>query len=235
MSLRETFLAVARTARISIPTVAEAAVGAATLEKSDVRLEWWSKQLLTDAEVLLEVRGRENVPDGEALVVMSNHRSYYDIPTMFCSVPGRLRMVAKKELFYVPIFGSAMLAAGFIRIDREKRQSAVESLRESSELLRSGVRVWIAPEGTRSKDGSLGEFKSGGFHLAIDNGVRILPVAVVGTEKVMPPTGFMVHRGQRVLVRILPPIDTAPYGKARRKELTAAVHAAIAAALAEPV
>lgn len=235
MGIGETLKAIGVTARISIPTVAEAVVGRASLEKSDERLEWWSKKLLDDAEVDLEVRGRENVPADEPLVVMSNHRSYYDIPTMFRSVPGRLRMVAKKELFYVPVFGTAMLAAGFIKIDRGKRESAVESLRESGEMLKQGTRVWIAPEGTRSRDGSLGPFKSGGFHLAIDSGVRILPVAVVGTEKIMPSTGFTVHKGARVVVRILPPIDTAPYGKARRKELTEVVHQAIARALAEDI
>lgn len=227
MSLLRTLNAVRYTARICVPTIAEAAVGAGSFERSDERLAWWSKRLLDDAKVELEVEGREHVPEGEPLVVMSNHRSYYDIPAMFCAVPGRLRMVAKKELFYVPLFGRAMLASGFIRVDRGKRESAVESLKASAELLKHGTRVWIAPEGTRSRDGSLGPFKSGGFHLALDNQVRILPVAVVGTERVMPPTGFGVYEGAKVRVTVMPPIDTMSFGRDRRKDLAQAVRESI--------
>lgn len=231
MSLLSTLNAIAATARISLPTVAEAALGRVSLERSDERLAWWARTLLDDAEVELEVRGRENVPADEPLVVMSNHRSYYDIPTVFCAVPGRIRMVAKKELFYVPVFGSAMLASGFVRIDREKRESAVESLKQSGALLKSGTRVWIAPEGTRSKDNTLGPFKSGGFHLAIDNRVRILPVALVGTERIMPATGLSVQKGARVVATVMPPVDTMAFGRERRKELTEAVREAISRGL----
>ena len=233
MSFRPTLMAVARTGAISLPTVADALMGRITPERSDERLAWWAKTLLDDAGVELEVRGQENVPAGEPLVLMSNHRSYYDIPSVFVAVPGRIRMVAKKELFYVPVFGSAMLAAGFIRIDREKRESAMESLSKSGELLRHGTRVWIAPEGTRSVTGELGVFKSGGFHLALDAGVRILPIAIEGTEKVLPADKLTVQRGQHVTVTILPPVDAPSYGQARRKELTQEVRARIATSLGQ--
>ncbi len=231
MGFGVTLLSIARTGAISLPTVADALVGRVSADRSDARLAWWSRKLLEDAKVDLEVIGRENVPDDEALVLMSNHRSYYDIPSVFSAVPGRIRMVAKKELFYVPVFGSAMLAAGFIRIDRDKRASAMDSLKESGALLRQGTRVWIAPEGTRSTNGELGPFKSGGFHLALDAGVRILPIALEGTEKVLPADSLRVRRGQRVKVTILPPVDAPAYGQARRKELTAEVRARISAAL----
>jgi 1-acyl-sn-glycerol-3-phosphate acyltransferase len=231
MSLIDTLLAASHTLRISVGTLTDSALGRASLSKADERLAWWSRRLLDDAEVDLEVRGTEHIPLDEPLVVMSNHRSYYDIPTMFCTVPGRLRMVAKKELFMVPVFGAAMLTAGFVRVDRGKRESAVESLKSSGEMLKQGTRVWIAPEGTRSRDGSLGAFKSGGFHLALDNRVRILPVAISGTEKVMPSSGFTVHKGARVVSTVLPPIDTMSFGRERRKELTAAVRTAIETSL----
>jgi len=233
MSVLETLLAIARTGAISVPTVASSAVGSLSLEKCDERLAWWSRTLLDDAKATLEVSGRENVPEGEPLVIMSNHRSYYDIPTVFCAVPGRIRMVAKKELFLVPVFGRAMLAAGFIRIDREKRESAMQSLHKSEELLKQGMRVWIAPEGTRSVTGELGPFKSGGFHLALDAGVRILPIALTGTEKILPADELTVHRGAHVKAQILPPIDAPSYGQARRKELTEAVRLSIARALGQ--
>jgi 1-acyl-sn-glycerol-3-phosphate acyltransferase len=234
MSIRETALAVGRTAQISVATVADALVGRLTAERCDLRLDGWAHELLRIAQATLEVRGADHVPGGEALVVMSNHRSYYDIPAIFCAIPGRMRMVAKKELFRVPIFGRAMTEAGFVRIDRQARERAIESLARSRQLLAEGVRVWIAPEGTRSLDGRLGPFKSGGFHLALDAKVRILPVAIEGTERIVDPRTVVVRPGARVRVTILPPIDAPSYGHARRKELTAHVRGCIAEALGEP-
>lgn len=234
MSFVDTLRAVGLTARICVPTVVDGLSNRISLDACDARLDWWAKELLRQAHVDLHVRGIDHIRAGEPLVVMSNHRSYYDIPSVFCAIPGRMRMVAKKELFRVPLFGSAMLAAGFVKIDRDKREKALASLRESKRLLESGTRVWIAPEGTRSKDGRLGEFKSGGFHLALDAGVRILPVALTGTEQVLGPESLVVTRGASVHVNILPPIDAPSYGKKGRKELLIDVRRAIATALGEP-
>lgn len=219
MGIAETFMSVARTAAICAPTVVEAALGRGSLDKADARLAWWAKKLIEDAQVDLEVVGREKIPDGEPFVIMANHRSYYDIPVVFCTVPGRVRMVAKKELFRVPLFGSAMLAAGFVRIDRQNRRKAFESLKESQSLLSSGTRVYIAPEGTRSKTGELGPFKSGGFHMAFEAGVRILPIAIQGTERAMPASGLVVHRGARVKSTVLDPVDPQAFGLKRKGEL----------------
>jgi 1-acyl-sn-glycerol-3-phosphate acyltransferase len=233
MSVLDSLRAVGITGRICVPTVIDALTGRTSLEECDARLAWWSRELLRQAKVELTVTGVENVPPGEALVVMSNHRSYYDIPTVFCAVPGRLRMVAKKELFRVPLFGTAMTAAGFVKIDRDARHKAIASLRASERLLSEGTRVWIAPEGTRSKTGQLGEFKSGGFHMALEAGVKILPLAITGTETVMPADGVAVHRGGKVNVQILPLIDAPAYGPKGRKALAKDVRAAIARALGQ--
>lgn len=234
MSIVDSLRAVAVTAKICVPTVVESFQDTVSLEECDERLKWWSRELLRTAGVELHVRGLENVPEGEALVVMSNHRSYYDIPTVFCAVPGnRLRMVAKKELFRVPIFGRAMLASGFVKIDRDKRERAIESLRASERLLSQGTRVWIAPEGTRSRTGELGPFKAGGFHMAVEAGVKILPLALEGTENVMGAESLTITKGAKVKVQILPPIDAPKYGRGKRKELMADVRAAIAGALGQ--
>lgn len=235
MSLLQTAMGIVDTGRISVPTVLDAAFNRLTTEVADQRLDWWSQKLLRDAGVDLTVTGSAHAGDGsEPFVVMSNHQSLYDIPVLFQSVPGRLRMVAKAELFKVPVWGRAMLAAGFIRIDRGDREQAAEELRTTGgSLLASGVRVWIAPEGTRSKTGEVGEFKSGGFRMALALGARILPVAIEGTRRVLPAKGFAVQRGQRVSVTILPPIDPAAYGIDRRKELIAGVRRAIVEALGQ--
>jgi 1-acyl-sn-glycerol-3-phosphate acyltransferase len=157
MGLLLTTKGILDTGRISVGTLVDGALGRLDLERSDARLRWWSEKLLRDAEVELVVRGRENDPIGEPLVVVSNHQSLYDIPTLFCAVSGRLRMVAKSELFMVPIWGRAMLASGFVRIDRSDKDKAIASLREvGGALLKTGTRVWVAPEGTRSKTGRAG-------------------------------------------------------------------------------
>jgi 1-acyl-sn-glycerol-3-phosphate acyltransferase len=236
MGVAQTLRGIFDTGVISVPTVVESSLGLVTIERCDRRLDWWASKLLRDAEVELTVTGREHAGEGERasepLIVMSNHQSLYDIPTLFCSVPGRLRMVAKAELFRVPVWGRAMLAAGFVRIDRSDRDKAVASLRETGgSLLASGTRVWIAPEGTRSRTGEVGEFKSGGFRMALETSTRILPVAIDGTGQVLPAKGFVVQKGKRVRVTILPPVDPAAYGVERRKELMDDVRRRIVEAL----
>lgn len=229
MSILSTFNGILTTARICVPTVIDAARGPLPVDVADRRLDWWSKKLVTDAEIDLVVRRRDNGGDGsEPLVVMSNHQSHFDIPVLFQSVPGRVRMVAKTELFKVPFFGGAMAAAGFPRIDRADRSQAVSTLRDhGGSLLSSGTRVWIAPEGTRSKTGEMGPFKSGGFRMAIEQGVRILPVAVDGTRDVLPVDAVAIRKGKRVVVTIGEPIDPAEFGMNRRKELMDEVRRAI--------
>lgn len=235
MTVLDTLRAFRTTARITVPTVLDSLKGNVEGGAIDERLSWWAEAVLREAGATLHVRGRELIPEGEALVVMSNHRSYFDIPAVYSTVPGPLRMVAKKELFQVPLFGRAMRSTGFIEVDRGKKTKAIESLRRGNELLAGGTRVWIAPEGTRTKTGALGPFKAGGFHLALDAKVRILPMALLGTEDVMPPSGFMVHHGATIQVTVLPPIDAPAYGHERRKELMADVRRAIAGALGQTV
>jgi 1-acyl-sn-glycerol-3-phosphate acyltransferase len=233
MSLIQTVVGLIDTARISFPTVADSMRGPVPPSVTEKRLDWWSGKVLRDAEVELSVRGLEHAGDGsEAMIVMSNHQSLYDIPVLFQSGLGSLRMVAKAELFRMPVWGRAMIAAGFIRIDRTDHEQAVESLRTTGgALLAAGTRVWIAPEGTRSKTRALGPFKSGGFRMALDFGVRILPVAIDGTHDVIHSSNWTVHRGKKVTVTVLPPIDPRPFGVEGRKELMREVRCAIAGGL----
>ncbi len=220
MSLVQTVMGIVDTGRISVPTVLESARRPLDPEVAERRLDWWSGKLLRDARLSVEVSGREHAGDGrEPFVVMSNHQSLYDIPVLFQCGLGRIRMVTKEELFRVPVWGRAMQAAGFIRIDRRDRDQAVGALRErGGSLLAGGTRVWIAPEGTRSRTGRLGPFKSGGFRMALDLGVRILPVGIEGTRDVLPAQGFVVRTGKSVKVTVLPPVDPAAYGVDWRRD-----------------
>jgi len=231
VGVRHTIQGIVTTARISLPTVVESAFGRLTTETCDTRLDWWARKILDDAGVDLVVRGREHAEGDEPFIVMSNHQSLYDVPCLFRALPGRLRMVAKAELFKVPVWGQAMAAAGFIRIDRSDRDQAVQSLRAGASQLQQGTRIWIAPEGTRSPTGALGTFKSGGFRMALETGTRILPIAIDGTRHVLPAKGAVVNTGKRVVLTILPPVDPRPYGVEGRKALMRDVRDAIATAL----
>ncbi|HEU4538800.1 MAG TPA: lysophospholipid acyltransferase family protein [Polyangiaceae bacterium] len=225
--------AVVETLRISAPTVLEATFArGAPDEVYDARLDSWSKRLLEHARVRVRPEGLERLGRGEVFVVMSNHQSVYDIPVLFQALPLRLRMVAKQELFRVPVWGRAMHYAGFVSIDRGDRERAKESLRVAKQKMQhDGISIWIAPEGTHSRTGELGPFKSGGFHLALDAGLRILPVSIVGTFAILRADSAEVTKGADVRVIVHDPIDPRRYGPERRADLTADVRAAIASAL----
>ena len=216
------------TLRICVPTVIESALGSLTTETCDARLDGWSRAIVRFARVTIETEGLENAPLDEAFVVMSNHQSHYDIPVLFQALrPRRLRMVAKKELFRLPIWTGAMRAAGFVEVDRSNRIAAMRSLDRAREALAAGTSIWIAPEGTRSPTGQLGAFKKGGFHMAAA-AARILPVSVDGTRRILPAKGRRVENGHTVRVRVHPPID--PRGR-ELAEITSEVRASILAGL----
>lgn len=219
---------VAATAQACLPIALAAAVKRPeTAEDIDRRIAVWSRRVLQIAGIELRVSRRETVRSETSFVVMSNHQSHYDIPVLFQALQRRMRMVAKRELFQIPVFGEAMRAAGCVEIDRRERGHAIAALRGATRALSSGTDIWIAPEGTRSADGKLGPFKKGGFHLAIDAGVAVLPVGISGTLAVLPPHEWRVKRGVGVRVVVgqpLAPRATGPEGVA---ELMAAVRSAI--------
>jgi 1-acyl-sn-glycerol-3-phosphate acyltransferase len=220
---------VARTLAISVPTVIEAVRGRVTIERCDARLRTWATSLLDHAEVTRTVHNLERVPADETFILMSNHKSLYDVPLLIESFPRTLRMVTKSELFRVPIWGPAMREAGFIEIDRKNSARAKEGLEVAKARLAEGINVCIAPEGTRSRSGNLGPFKSGGFRLALATGVRILPVGIRGTEKILRADGVLVSRGASVELEFGTPVDPGTFGVERRGELIQVVRGAISA------
>jgi 1-acyl-sn-glycerol-3-phosphate acyltransferase len=153
---------------------------------------------------------------------------------MFQALGIPVRMVAKRELFGIPVMGPAMRYSGFVEVDRARHTRAMRSLNAARERMQSdGTSVWIAPEGTRSLDGKLGRFKRGGFHMAIDAGLRILPVTIDGSMRVHRSGDKEVHKGQSVRVVIHAPIDAPSFGRQRSDELMKAVRASIVSGLPE--
>jgi 1-acyl-sn-glycerol-3-phosphate acyltransferase len=212
-----------RTLEISLHCLGLAAIGRLTVEKVDQILAGWGRDIVERAQIDLQVRGLEHVPTGRAYVVMSNHQSHMDIPLLYVAWPRTLRMVAKAELFRVPVWGRAMRTAGFVSVDRSgDRQNALDAMRACGDAIARGISIWIAPEGTRSPDGKLGKFKKGGFRLAIDAGVPIVPVCIDGSREVLGKHSKAIELGRRVTITFGPPI---PVEGRKPDQLMAAVEA----------
>ncbi|MBX3189347.1 MAG: 1-acyl-sn-glycerol-3-phosphate acyltransferase [Labilithrix sp.] len=237
LSLRNAYEALA----VSAPTVVDAARGRLRAEDCDERLERFAAHVVQNADIRVDVRGRDHL-DGSlhgdrrrAFVVMSNHQSHYDVPVLYHVLGGNMRMVAKKELFGLPLFGRAIRDAGMIEVDRGNRERAIASLQIAKEKLAAGTNIWIAPEGTRSPTGELLSFKKGGFVLALDMEAPVLPITIQGTRAVLPAKGMRSRRGVEVEVTIHPVIETAEIAKlekkAARDTLMTEVRRAIASAL----
>jgi 1-acyl-sn-glycerol-3-phosphate acyltransferase len=226
--------AIWQTLRISVPTIWQGLWGTLTPEVVDERLDRWSGSIVRRASIELGVSGLEHATPGASFVIMSNHQSLYDVPVIYQSLHRRIRMVAKKELFRVPIWGRAMRSAGFICLDRQSRERSRQTLLASSDILHAGTSIWIAPEGTRSKTGELGAFRKGGFHLALQSGCSILPVSINGTRMVLPAKGAHITDGCHVEVTIHAPVDPRPYGEERLDELIEVVRGAVARGLPAP-
>lgn len=211
------------TFRTCAPTVLEAMFRRVPREECTRRLREWGERVVRHTGIDVHVHGLEHVNPDVPYVVMSNHQSHYDIFVLFNAFPGVFRMVSKVELSRVPILGGAMQEAEFIFLDRGDHAHARSALRLAAERVRTGLGVWIAPEGTQSKDGTLLPFKKGGFILAMETGVPILPVTIEGTRHVLPAKTMHVRSGQRVDVTFHPPIDTRDYSHERRDDLIARV------------
>ena len=196
---------------------------------ADRILRWWSGYLLKAVGVGYEVSNPHNVilEPGIPYIVMSNHRSHYDIPLIFVSIQGSIRMLTKKELFKVPIWGRGLKAAEFVSIDRKDHAQAMKDLETAKAQMKSGIVLWIAPEGTRSRTGALGDFKKGGFMVAIQTGATIVPVGIQNTEKILPPDTWAFHLNQQVRLNIGKPIDASKYDIEQRGQLMEDVREAI--------
>jgi 1-acyl-sn-glycerol-3-phosphate acyltransferase len=180
-----------------------------TAEKHGRRIgRSWAKLLLYISGVKIEIIGAENIVSGKPHVIMANHQSDFDILICMAGIPLDFIWTAKKELFHVPVFGKAMRASGFIEIDRQDHEKAIKSLAQAAEKLREGISVASFPEGTRSRDGRLLPFKQGMFYLAIQTGIPIVPISIIGSGKIMSKTSWQVNRGEIIMV-IDKPIDVS--------------------------
>ena len=179
--------------------------------------------------------GWERMPEAiregrQPVIFMSNHESQLDPPVLVAALPVPAVYIAKKEVKYLPFVGWAAMAAGVIFIDRGDRERAVRSIHDAARQIRNGKNVVIFPEGTRSRTGALLPFKKGGFALAQDAGVPIVPMATLGGHQVLPPGSLRLRPGAFTLL-LGEPVLPAEYPD--REALVAEVRGRIEALIAE--
>ncbi len=157
----------------------------------------WSPALLFIVGAKIKSIDKHKVIDlKEPVIFASNHQSNFDIPAIINQTPQHLHFIAKQEIKKVPFLGQYVTAMGFIFVDRKNKEKAKESLEKAANLIKSGRDVVIFPEGTRSKNGKIQQFKRGAFIIAKEGKVNIVPVAIKGTDKINPAGRFELRPGK---------------------------------------
>lgn len=203
-------------------------------QKAQVLPKTWAKIILAASGVKVKVEGLHNIDKGRPYIFAANHQSQFDIFALQGCVDFDFRWLAKKELFQIPLFGRAMLLAGYISIDRSHGREALKSLNEAAERIAAGTSVILFPEGTRSLDGKLHDFKSGGMVLAIKSGVPLVPVGISGTYEILPK-GTLLAKPGHVIIRVGKPIETRQFVASQKHELAAKIQSEVARLISSAV
>lgn len=153
----------------------------------------WARSVLFVCGIKIEVRGLENISLDGPTVLVANHQGNFDIPVIVAALPFNFRFMVKQELFKIPMFGWYMKNRGDVSIDRRSPRNAVIALRMISEMVKKGDPVMIFPEGTRSMDGVVGEFKRGSMIVAMNANAKIVPIAISGSINIQKRGTLMVN------------------------------------------
>ena len=182
----------------------------------------WARLIVVASFVRITVRGLEKLDPVRTCVFCANHQSYMDPPIVIAALGRPVRFLAKKSLFSIPFLGWGMRLVGDVPVDRENARAAARSLRRAADLVRGGVSLVVFSEGGRSLDGTLQPFLSGAFRLAIDAGVPVVPLAILGTREVLAP-GSIHIRGGSAQVIVGSPIPTEGVSRKDRGALAGQV------------
>jgi 1-acyl-sn-glycerol-3-phosphate acyltransferase len=209
----------------TISAFAALADGSGRLQHACAR--WWARCLLAVCGVRVRVRGAEHLEPGRTYVFSANHQSYLDIPVVFAWLPADFRIMAKASLFHFPFLGWHLRRSGHMPVERNNPARAARSLLAAAGHVRRGTAVFIFPEGGRSPDGRLREFKSGAYLLAIKAETPVVPVTISGTYAALPMHSWLV-RPARVELLLHSPIPTTGMTSKSSESLAAQVREFIA-------
>ncbi len=177
----------------------------------------WSWLILATTGVDVTVRGLERLVPGKTYVFVANHQSIYDIPVLFWSIPFQLRIIAKESLGRFPMLGPHLKRTGHMLVDR-RRPDRTGILGWASRLTSNGLSLIVFPEGTRSRDGVMGKFKGGSIMLAMQAGLPLVPISVVGSRRVMKKGEFTTRPG-RVTLIVHDPLETVANAEPTRAQI----------------
>lgn len=168
----------------------------------------WARAIIRAAGVRIRFEGLENLRTDAPQIVVANHQSWFDVFALAAELPVRYRFVAKKELGEIPVFGKAWMSCGHVSVDRGNREAAIEALDQAwREVHEDRLTMILFPEGTRSPDGRLKDFKKGAFVLAVQGQVPLVPMAVTGSRAIMGKGDLRIRSGE-ILIRVGDPIPT---------------------------
>src|SRR4051812_6980098 len=191
---------------------------------------WGARAGVWITGVRVDPVGLDRFDHSRSYIFMTNHISNLDPPIQVPLIPRRTSVMVKKELFKVPILGKSMRMGSLVPVDRGNRDAGIEAVREAKAVIDQGLNMLIYVEGKRSFDGKLLPFKKGPFYMAVECGVPVIPVTIVGTHYTMPKARFAIKPG-RVKVIFHPPIEPKEFGS--RECLMEKVHAVIESGLPE--
>lgn len=172
---------------------------------------WGARAGVWLAGVRVDVAGRDKLDPSRSYIFMTNHVSNLDPPIQMPLLPKQTSVMVKKELFKVPILGRAMRMGNLVPVDRGNREAGIEAVAAAKAVVQKGMDMTIYVEGKRSFDGKLLPFKKGPFYLAVECGVPVVPITIVGTHYAMPKTRFAIKPG-RVKVIFHEPIEPKDFG-----------------------
>ena len=189
----------------------------------------WSRLILKTTGVEVTVEGLDRLDPLRSYVFAANHQSIYDIPILFASIPCQLRIIAKASLGRIPFMGWHLRRTGHVLVDRSKPGAGV--VRKMARLAEAGHSLIVFPEGTRSTDGSVARFKGGPFVIALQAGLPVVPISLVGSRHVMFKGQLMVRPGLVTLI-VHDPIDTSGVPRESAREFASNVHDVVASRVA---
>lgn len=181
---------------------------------SDKMIYEWAKRIMGVVNAKITTLNPHDVTllPSERYIIMCNHTSLFDIPLGYIAFPETsIRMLAKKELTRIPIFNRTIIKTGTPVINRQNRNQAIKDMNATKKLMEKGLVLWMAPEGTRSRNGKLQPFKKGGFITAIQASAKIIPLAIKNADKIFQRDIKRFHLAQDIEMIIGKPVDAAEY------------------------
>jgi len=178
----------------SLMTIIASLFSANKIETFQKAAHIWAKVLIFSSGIKVKIHGLENIPkDKKGLVLISNHQSAADILLLLSQLPVLFRFIIKQELFKIPVFGWYLKKSGYLSIDREAGIKAMRTLTRAKQLINEGGNILVFPEGTRTLDGSVGEFKRGSLLLASGTSALVVPIAIKGSFEIILKGSALLH------------------------------------------